>query len=137
MYEDVDIRGKSFRQHDLTCPDCRMPLKLRAARQENLSDPVRPFYSCTGFPGCDTTHPANPQGDPLGELVVRPLREARRRAWRYFKGVIETHGKQKAQNRLRQLFHVNRTSQLSIQQCEQLCHLIAMREINRYPKVTL
>jgi len=64
-------------------------------------------------------------------LVPKPLREARRNAWEAFKLAVASHGKQKANKRLKQLYGVTLVSKLNQQQCEELCHLIHMKRIRQ------
>lgn len=109
-----------------------MPLRLRAAKRESRLERLKVFYACTGYPHCKTTHFATHEGHPVGELVKRPLREARKRAWELFKTVIESHGKERAVSRLEQLFGASRVSELNEQECEELCHRIYMRKIEAY-----
>lgn len=128
-HEIVWFEKKEFREHELKCPDCGAWLRLLLCKKEEYFDPTKVFYGCSGFPGCDTTHPANYRGDPVGELVVKPLREARRKAWELYTQVISSHGIKKASQRLTVKFGVKQVSQLNRQQCEELIFLIHQKNL--------
>jgi len=65
------------RHAKLTCPECGKPMILRTSR-------FGPFYGCTGWPDCECTHGAHPDGSPLGTPADRATREARTRAHEAF-----------------------------------------------------
>lgn len=54
----------------LPCPDCGLPMELRKGKYGL-------FYGCSGFPHCDVTHAAHPDGRPLGVPADRETRKAR------------------------------------------------------------
>lgn len=62
---------------DLVCPDCGGNLIRRESK-------TSPFYGCSNFPTCKTTHPAHPDGRPKGTPGDAATRRAREMAHRIF-----------------------------------------------------
>jgi len=58
---------------DFTCTYCGAPMRLR-------ENDYGPWWSCTGWPGCDARVGAHPDGRPLGTPARAELRRWRRAA---------------------------------------------------------
>lgn len=63
----------------LTCPECGSAMVLRMSRRYS-----RPFYGCTSFPACRSTHGAHPDGAPLGIPADKETKEWRVKAHTVF-----------------------------------------------------
>jgi ssDNA-binding Zn-finger/Zn-ribbon topoisomerase 1 len=57
-------------QPTLDCPYCGGTLSLKPSRYGR-------FYGCSGYPACDATVGAHPDGSPLGTPANQPLKDAR------------------------------------------------------------
>lgn len=64
-------------EHDLICPECRSPMRLRES-QFGL------FYGCSRYPKCKATHGAHPTGEPFGIPAGPETRKWRIRAHEEF-----------------------------------------------------
>ena len=64
MPEQVKIEGRLYHQADLTCPECRGRMKLRAGPIRASGGHV--YYACERYPDCRGSHGAHPGGQPLG-----------------------------------------------------------------------
>lgn len=69
-------------EHQVTCPDCGAPMRLRRARRSDLAG--RLFYGCSMYPSCTSTHGAHPDGAPLGVPGNAATKAARIRAHAVF-----------------------------------------------------
>lgn len=66
----VIIDGAKYVEHQLSCPECSAPLRLRASK-------YGVFYGCSTFPKCRSAHGAHPNGEPLGIPATREVKDAR------------------------------------------------------------
>ena len=80
----------------LACPVCGGTLTLKSSR-------YGPFYGCSGYPRCDVTVGAHPDGAPLGTPATATMKAARIRAHAAFdqlwKPLLGTMSKQRARGR--------------------------------------
>jgi len=79
MPRTVTIQGKDRTEHDLTCPECGAPMKLKCSRYGL-------FYGCSSWQdtGCEGSHGAHPDGAPRGVPANRATKDARIEAHRLF-----------------------------------------------------
>ncbi len=63
----------------LTCPECGGEMVLRVSPKYR-----DPFYGCTRFPECRSTHGAKPDGSPLGTPADKETKQWRRKAHEVF-----------------------------------------------------
>ncbi len=61
------------KQHDVACPDCGAPMRLRESKHGL-------FYGCTRYPECKGTHGAHPNGAPLGIPADKHTKDMRIKA---------------------------------------------------------
>lgn len=70
----------------LPCPYCGGTLTLKPSR-------FGPFYGCSGYPGCEATVGAHPDGSPLGTPANASLKAARIAAHAAFDQLWKGRGK--------------------------------------------
>jgi len=73
----VIINNTEYAEHDLKCPECSAPMRLRPSKYGL-------FYGCSRYPLCSSAHGAHPDGSPLGIPADKKTKEARIRAHGFF-----------------------------------------------------
>jgi hypothetical protein len=75
----VTINGEEVTEHDLVCPECGAPMKLKPSR-------FGLFYGCSAWSdtGCKGSHGANKEGRPHGTPANAETKKARRAAHHVF-----------------------------------------------------
>lgn len=113
-------------------PSCTYgaPMKLRAGRAEFGS---RPFWGCSTYPRCTTTHGAHADGTPLGVPADETTRRARQRAHAAFDALWQRGGmKRKAayawmRAAMGLSYEAGHIACFDVAQCERLIALVAQR----------
>lgn len=79
MPRTVTINGEAVTEHDLVCPECGAPMRLKPSR-------FGLFYGCSKWAEtrCPGGHGAHRDGTPLGVPADRKTKEARQAAHHVF-----------------------------------------------------
>lgn len=76
-YRTKTIRGSTYYEAEINCAECGKLMELRPSRYGL-------FYGCTGYPACNGTHGAHPDGQPLGTPASKEVKLLRMRAHELF-----------------------------------------------------
>jgi predicted RNA-binding Zn-ribbon protein involved in translation (DUF1610 family) len=111
---DVVLGKKTYKEHDLACPDCGAPMGLR-------KDDWGVRYRCSAA-GCRGAHGAHPDGSPHGVPADAATRRARSEAHEVFDRTWKLGGltRSEAYAWMRAAVGCGHVSEMSKEQCRAL-----------------